>query len=322
MGGNFNPDWSQVAVCVCTYRRPAQLTRLLDSLLAIERPTSTAFVIVDNDGTDRDVERRVRAFASACPDRVEFVVERRPGICAARNSAVKSARRMGAGLIAMLDDDEWASVHWLAELLRTRATTGAPVVGGPVEPVFSEGRAPPAPYRRLWSVPPGCVHGRTYVYCTANCLIEMPTLDALGETPFDDRFGLTGGEDSALFRRLFFSGVKMAWAAGAALFQEFPPERADTSWIRRRWYRQGNIGVVCERVSPDPRGLAPLPKSLLLLARLPLYPLFNFEVFRAPLLWQLECERVRGRLARHLGVGFDEYARGPVARKKAAGAPP
>lgn len=299
----------RVAVCICTFRRLAQLGRLLDSLLAIIRPPSTAFVIVDNDGSEAEIAQRVEAFASACTNPVEFVVERKPGISAARNAAVSAARRMNANLIAMLDDDERASPDWLMELLKTGDATGARVVGGPVEPVFPQEHEPTMRYRRLWSVPPGRMYDRTYVYCTANCLVELAALDTLGEAPFDERFGLTGGEDSALFRRLFFAGVTMAWAERAVLYQDFPPERANMAWMRQRWYRQGNIGVVCERVSPDPRGLGPLPKSLLLFARLPLYPLFNFEVLRAPQLWQLECERVRGRLARHLGVGFDEYAR-------------
>jgi succinoglycan biosynthesis protein ExoM len=307
--GEFDSSEPRVAVCLCTFKRPAQLTRLLDSLLAIARPPSTAFVIVDNDGTDPDVEQRVKAFASACKDHVEFRVQHKPGISAARNAAIATARTVGANLVAMLDDDEWASPGWLMELLKTRELAGVAVVGGPVEPVFPQDRAPAQQYRRLWSVPPGRMHGRTYVYCTANCLVELSALDGLGEAPFDDRFGLTGGEDSALFRRLFFSGVTMAWAERALLYQDFSPERADMDWMRKRWYRQGNIGVECERASPDPRGLAALPKSLLLLARLPFYPLFNRNAFRAPLLWQLESERVRGRIARHLGYGFEEYAR-------------
>lgn len=299
----------RVAVCICTWMRPQQLGRLLKSLASMERPDSTLFVIVDNDGNDPEVGRCVSAFRALCGNTVEYVVEPAPGLSAARNAAIAAARDHGAEAVAMLDDDEWASPDWLAQLLETRRSTGASIVGGPVQPVFPDSSAIRPSVKALWSVPQGRLHGKPYVYCTCNCLFDLDAIANLGAAPFDDQFAFTGGEDAVFFRRLFFAGVSMAWSERAILFEEYTPERASHAWLRRRWYRQGNVGPECERAAPDPKGLPPLLKSLLLAVRLPFYPLVNRRVFAVPFLWLLESERVRGRFARHLGFVFQEYAR-------------
>lgn len=309
------PEAQHVAICVCTYRRPVQLGRLLDSLLAIASPASTSFVIVDNDGNDAALERCVSEFRARCGCRVEYAIETAAGISAARNRAVALARALDVDAIAMIDDDEWASPEWLASLLETRARTGAAVVGGPVRPVFPLGCEHSSAYRRLWSIGNDVRHGKIYISSTSNCLVDSAALDA-NAAPFEEAFGLTGGEDSVFFRRLFFAGVPMAWAASAVVFEEVTRERASFTWMRRRWYRQGNVGVACERAAPDPRGLPPIVRTLLLSVRLVVFPLFRRGVLSAPLLWLLECERIRGRIARHLGFEFREYARDEKATAK------
>jgi len=304
-----------VAVCICTYRRPAQLSRLLASLARMACPPSTAFVVVDNDGADPAVRDEVVKFREMSAARVEYVVEPEPGISAARNAALAKARWLGAGAVAMLDDDEWASPGWLTSLMQTRDATGAGVVGGPVRPVFPASRQALRRYERLWTIRQGSLDGRLYVSCTCNCLVDLSAVAFLGDRPFPMEFGLTGGEDAVFFRRLHRAGVPMAWSEEALLFEEISDERASLSWMRRRWYRQGNVGVRCERAAPH--GLSPLLKTLLLCARLPPYPLFNRRAFSAPVLWLLESDRVRGRIASHLGLVFKEYGR-PVSDRQSA----
>lgn len=298
-----------VAVCVCTYRRPAQLGRLLNSLANIVRPSSTFFVIVDNDGSDARIGEQIAQFRNRSRARVEYVVERTPGIAAARNTAFASALAMGAEAIAMLDDDEWAPTEWLSELMKVRDASGAAVVGGPVQPIFEAGISGLEGYESLWSMRKGARDGRVFVSCTCNCLLETSAASLLGNHPFPIDFGLTGGEDAVFFRRLHNAGVKMAWAENAVLFEEVPPERARFSWMRQRWYRQGNVGVACERIARAPWEIPPLLKTLLLFGRLPLYPLFNRTALRLPRIWRLEWDRLRGRIAAHLGITFQEYGR-------------
>ncbi len=301
-----------VAVCVCTFRRPRQLSRLLSALLAMARPPSTSFIIVDNDGEDPTIKALVASFGGSAGAPVEYVIERRSGISAARNAAIGAARRIGAGAVAMLDDDEWPSQDWLLKLLAAQEASGAVAVGGPVEPVFESDSPVPKKFERLWSVREGRLNGKPYVYCTCNCLINLDAIAFLGDLPFPEDFGVSGGEDAVFFRRLFFAGVRMIWARDAIVFEEIPAERATMAWMRRRWYRHGNAGMRSERAAPGQDDLPPLLKTVLLCARLPLYPFMSHSAIRDPFLWVLEVERIRGRIAAHFGRVREEYARLPA----------
>lgn len=304
---------TDVAVCVCTYRRLEQLGRTLDSLAKIRRPTATMFVIVDNDGTDARVAKRVDEFRRSSGARVEFAIEHRPGISAARNAAISIARSAGASAVAMLDDDEWASQDWLVKLLETRNATASHVVGGPVRPVLPPHRQNLAKYAWLWSVGKGYLDGQVYVSCTCNCLVDLSATTGFGEEPFPLEFGFTGGEDTVFFRRLHRAGVPMAWCDEAVVFEEVPDWRANFDWLRRRWYRQGIVGVACERIVPFRAGPSPLLKTMLLCVRFPFYPLFHRKALAHPVMWRLEFERLSGRIGAHLGRRFEEYEREETA---------
>jgi succinoglycan biosynthesis protein ExoM len=298
-----------IAVCICTYRRPLQLARLLKILAEIPRPSVTMFVIVDNDGSSGKTESAVHNFQILCGAPVKFIVETEPGLSAARNAALRVARRAGARTVALLDDDEWPSPQWLTKLIETQSRSGAAVVGGPVHPVFPTGSVPLKKYGTLWSVQKGRLAGRTHVYCTCNCLLDLSAVEFLGDQPFPLEFGFTGGEDVVFFRRLHSAGVRMAWSDDAIAFEEISAERASLGWLRRRWYRLGNIGVKCERAAPIAGALPPLPKTILLALRFLIYPLVNLRVLTMPLLWLLEAERIRGRLASHVGTVVMQYGR-------------
>lgn len=299
----------RIAICICTYRRPAQLARLLKELAEIACPADAGFVIVDNDGRDPRTQSLVRDFQEGCGAEVSYVVETEPGLSAARNAAFRAARALGVAAVALLDDDEWPSQHWLTNLIATRCRTGAAVVGGPVCPVFDERRAPSEKYQSLWAVREGTLRGLTHVYCTCNSLVDLGAVVFLGDEPFANAFGFTGGEDVVFFRRLHAAGIRMAWSDNAVVFEEISGDRATLGWLRRRWYRLGNIGVRCERAAPVPGDVPAFAKTILLALRLTIYPLVNRKVFAAPFLWLLEAERIRGRLASHMGATVTQYGR-------------
>ena len=303
----------EIAVCVCTYRRPAQLGRLLAALGRMHWPPGVMFIIVDNAG-DSQTEKVVREFERGCRAPVTYLVEPDPGLSPARNTALRAARTAGARAMAMLDDDEWPSVSWLVELIKVQAEAGAAIVGGPVIPVFETARALPEQYRSLWSVQQGRLGGAVHVYCTCNCLIDLSATAFLGEEPFPFDFRFTGGEDVVFFRRLHAAGIPMAWSEKAVVYEGIPADRATIAWLRRRWYRLGNIGVRCEQAAPVRGDIRPLVKTILLAGRLLIFPLVNRRAMQIPLLWLLEADRIRGRLASHAGVVAMQYGPETVRR--------
>jgi len=228
-----------VAVCALTFRRPAGLARLLDALggLTVPAGVEVTAVIVDNDA-DRSGEPVVRNVADGFPLPLRYVVESSRSISVARNRAVAEAEAVGAGFVAFVDDDEWPEPDWLEQLLRTQTATGADVVAAGVLPVFEQ--EPPA-----WIRAGGFFerrrheHGERIGYATtSNVLIRRDRL-GLVEGPFDEAFGLSGGEDTHLFAQLARAGCTLVWCDHAAVHELIPPSRVRVGWLVRREYRRG-----------------------------------------------------------------------------------
>lgn len=299
----------EIAVAFCTYRRTDYLARLLGALADLRQPAPTAFVVVDNDGTNPEVGTLCEAFRQKTGAMLELVVELEPGISAARNAAVAAVRKLGAKTMAMLDDDEWPPAGWLEALIAERDRTGAKVVGGPVRPVFPSDKPELARHARFWSVERETVKGRPFVFCTCNFLIEMDALDLLGEQPFNPAFGISGGGDTVLFRQLFAGGVPMAWTDEAWIHEEIPASRASIAWLRQRRFRMGNAAVRWERDAPLDGEMNSALRTLAIMARLPIYPLMSREKSDLMLAWLLEFDKLRGRISAQLGVTYFEYSR-------------
>lgn len=302
-----------VWVAVCTYRRPDGLARLL-AALPQGAPGATVLV-VDNDGADPRVAAAVERARADGLD-VRLAVEPRPGIAAARNRAFAEAAAAGVGVLALIDDDEWPAPGWLAALLRRRAETGAPVVGGMVRPVFPLAAARLAPYARFWSVLPQMRDGRPFVHATSNVLVDLACLDGVPRPLFDEAYGLTGGGDVVFFAGLFARGTAMAWAEDALAFEAVPPGRATWAWIAARRFRVGNHMVLEEALRAG--RLRPALKTLGLCLRLAVYPLLGREPEARLAGWRLEAAKVRGRIAAHRGRQVVEYARDGLRERRVA----
>lgn len=249
----------KVAVCVTTYLRPQGLTRLFEGLAALcfgrsPRP-ELEVVVVDNDPE--------RSAAPVCAEwegrlgwPLRYAPEPRRGVSQARNRAVACAREGGADFIAFIDDDEVPEPDWLDELLRVQAEYDADVVSGPVIQLF-EGEVPAWVRKGRFFEPkrfPTGSHRRDPG--AGNVLIRVAALEGM-EHPFDERFALTGGEDTHLFLRLAHAGRTMVWADDAVAYEWTPPSRTRVKWILLRVYRGANTWSACEReLRPDARALA------------------------------------------------------------------
>jgi succinoglycan biosynthesis protein ExoM len=302
------PDGA-VAVGLCTYKRPDGLARALEHIALAIAPLNrpVAIIVVNNDADDQTAGPLTAAFSARTGIAVHFETEATPGISAAREAIFARAEAIGIRWLAMLDDDEWPTPPWLEELLATQARTRAAVVGGPVEPVFPEGRDELKRLVRYWSVGPQLLDGRPFVFCTCNFLIDLWALRDRPRPLFDPAFGLSGGGDTVFFRSLFYGGLPMAWAPQAIVQEEVPPSRASAAWMRTRRFRVGNHAVQWE--TRDRGAGRTLVKTLGLVARLAIYPLLRREPESAMFGWLLEFDKVRGRIASHWGTGVVEYAR-------------
>jgi succinoglycan biosynthesis protein ExoM len=230
---------TSIAVCVCTCRRPDELRRLLERLIAVaahvHERASTTVVVVDDDPA-----LTAQPVLDDYVDRFEGGLHRAAtgsgNISLARNTAIESGA-VRADWVAMIDDDCLPDVSWLSALLEVRDSTGANGVSG-----RCEDQPPPGAPR--WIVDEPFLDGPTAgsngaeieIGALKNTMVSSAFLDSSG-VRFDEEWGRVGGEDVMFFNACRAGGMRLVFASDAVVRERVPHERARLSYqLRRRWW--------------------------------------------------------------------------------------
>lgn len=280
-----------VSVCVCTYRRPQSLSRLLTALdaQATDGRFTYSIVVADNDSLE-SARPLVSDFAAAADIPVRYCVEPRQNIALARNKAVENAIGEFVGFI---DDDNQPAPDWLIRLVEAIESSGADGVVGPVSPRF---RTPP---------PDWIVRGRFFERSgpatgtrlrwqqgrTGNALFRRRIFGEQGHR-FRPECG-RGGEDVDLFQRLIADGMRFTWCDAAKVYAEVPAERCSRRYLLKRALVRGRAPT--NRGWPVLVSLAAVPAYAL---ALPVLLVFGQHVFMRYLV--KECDHL-GRILANLG---------------------
>jgi succinoglycan biosynthesis protein ExoM len=207
----------------------------LRSLLELDPATPEyEIVVVDND---RDCSaKEIASMDASAP--IHYYVEPIRNISGARNLALSKAR---ADLVAFIDDDERASSDWLARLYSTLRSTKADAVVGPVQHEFEY---PPPRWLAdcgFFDYPVTATGTKIPLEMTrtSNALVKKSCIASLPYA-FDVSLGLSGGEDTDLFRRIIAQGYKCVADAEAIVFERVSQSRMALRWLLRRNFRYGN----------------------------------------------------------------------------------
>ena len=212
----------KVVVVVPTFRRPAQLSKTLHSL-AQQRVDQFVAVIVENDSTSKEGLAAVRVAAGDHPNlKCLCVEEPRQGNVYAINTGFEAALDLfpRSEFILMMDDDEIATPDWLWRMLAAVESSGADIVGGPVEPDFAA--HVPASIRNhpaFW--PNYDTSGFVpIIYGSGNCLIRRRVFERFERPYFDPRFNFLGGGDADFFVRSRMKGATFWWEQEALISED------------------------------------------------------------------------------------------------------
>lgn len=227
-----------VDVCIATYKRPQLLLKLLTSIVisSVNMKLVHTIIVVDNDPSGSG-QYAVDEISKKFPF-IKLLYFSQPvkNIALTRNMAVHESH---ADFVAFVDDDEVVSECWLENLISALRNHSADVVFGPVE--FSMPASAPSwigkgkwfKSKRVFKTGTVLQHG-----ATSNVLVRRSALLSLDEV-FLDRFGLTGGEDTELFYRMYLTGFKLIFCNDAVVTEEVTETRLTWQWLVKRSFRSG-----------------------------------------------------------------------------------
>ena len=230
-----------ISVCICTYRRPQLLQRLL-SELSNQKTTGLftySIIVADNDVLE-SARPVVTAIAGVSKLQIAYCVEQTRNIALARNKALEHSH---GDFVAFIDDDEYPGEDWLLQLFNICMRENVDGVLGPVVPAYSE--EPPA-----W-VKKGRFHDRPRHQTgflidasegrTGNLLFKRGLMDG-DASVFRPQFA-SGGEDRDVFRRWIGSGRKFVWCDEAIAYEYVPAVRWKRSFLIRRALLRGKMSL-------------------------------------------------------------------------------
>jgi succinoglycan biosynthesis protein ExoM len=263
-------ETKHVAVCLCTYKRPNLLKKLLQELN--DQDTKGLFtysiVVVDNDNL-QSAKSVVADFAAVSKVSVKYCVEPQQNIALARNRSIENA---SGDFVAFIDDDEFPTKQWLLSLFHICDKGDVAGVLGPVLPFFDEG------------VPHWIVKGKFYdrpqhqtglvldwtQTRTGNVLLQRHLFG--GDTqPF--RPECVEGSDQEFFKRMMIEGYAFIWCNEAVVYEVVPPPRWKRSFLVRRALFRGIFSVrnhgfplqlIAKSIIAAPVYAAALPVALVL----------------------------------------------------------
>lgn len=228
-----------ITVCICTFKRPQLLQRLLEKVAKQQGRDrfDVSIVVVDND-SNQSAKQTVTEFAQTFPIQTTYDTEPVASFARARNRVVANAT---GDFIAFIDDDEFPDDNWLLTMFETCETHGVAGVLGPVLPHFET--PPPS-----WLVRGGFYdrprHQTGFVMSwqesrTGNVLFRRTIIEGV-EPVFNLEFAL-GGEDQDFFRRMMEKGHRFIWCDEAPAYETVPPHRWKRSFLLRRALLRGRM---------------------------------------------------------------------------------
>ncbi len=247
-----------ITICICTCRRVALLSKLLDRLKAIAEEdrvkAHVEILVVDNAPTGE--------VASLCRERrddsgwpLHFVEEPDRGLCHARNRAVLTALEYKPEFIAFLDDDDLPKADWLRELIAHQQETHADIVCGHWEleqsdegsdrfaHLYRDARATKQGKQDPYGAPRGCA--------TNNMMFRREVIEvmaAAGEQPFALELEFTGCEDNDFLIRAVRKGFDVTRCGTSIVVRGVEPERQSFRAQLHRAVKNGRAKMMlCRR---------------------------------------------------------------------------
>jgi len=225
-----------VVIGIPSFRRPLMLKKLIFSIIGCNIDRSLikeVFILVVDNDIEKTAEITVKELADEFYGIHRFYYHNYPvkGLSNVRNEIFTKALEFNPDYIACIDDDEYVTSDWLNQLLLTITKSRAEIVLGPVIPEF-EGKV--SPYIAYWFKYQKLENfQKVHFFWTGNFVISAGFF-LKHKIEFDNRFNITGSEDSYFGVKALKSGADICWANKAVAYETIPQKRANLKWLIRR----------------------------------------------------------------------------------------
>lgn len=257
-----------ISVCICTYKRPALLRKLLTELQRqVTDGLFTYSIVVAENDPGQGGQTVVSEFAATSAIPIKYCLEPQPNIARARNRALENAT---GEFVAFIDDDEYPTNEWLLSLFRLCDKPDVGGVLGPVVSYYGEG-APKWVLKGGFFDRPQHPTGLVLDWAqtrTGNVLLKR-ALFAGDPKPFNVQ--CVEGSDQEFFKRMMRQGYTFIWCNEAVVFEIVPPARWKRSFLIRRALSRGifslrnhgfPISLIARSLVAAPAYAAALPVAL------------------------------------------------------------
>jgi succinoglycan biosynthesis protein ExoM len=296
-----------ISCCINTYKRPALLKKLLQSLenQRLDPSWNLEIIIIDNDELEAG-RTVVEEFQERSDLNIRYSTQPIKNISITRNKGVEMAN---GDFVLFIDDDGYADDNWIFEMLNCLYKYNADGVFGTVLPYFEEG------------VPELYIKGKFFDRLiqnsgeiskykrTTNCLIKREVLKAI-EGPFDPKDGLKGGEDVNLFSKIEINGAKLIFCKEGIVYDLVPSNRANIKWLSQRKFREGK-GFTEIKLKYSKNNMFKKvyyffkPWAYLIISTLAFVVCLPFKIQRT--FWYLNIISNLGHLAAFTSIEYHEY---------------
>jgi glycosyltransferase involved in cell wall biosynthesis len=246
-----------ISAIICTHNREHYLGTAIDSLLSQELD-SFEVIVVDNGSSDRTREVVESRLGNA---RLRYIYEPTIGLSVARNTGANAAQ---GEILAYLDDDAIASLHWLRSLCEAyQKNARLAIAGGKVTLLWTDGMTPPAWLSENLAGNLGSYDlGDDWVYIDRpsltprglNYSIRKTFLQEIGG--FDLNLGRVGknllsNEELHMTDLALKTGWQVAYLPDACVAHHVSPDRIKYQWFLSRGWWQGISECYREQIAGE-----------------------------------------------------------------------
>lgn len=228
---------SLISIVIPTFKRPADLLRLLQSIHAdLGTREDVSLIVADND-VNETARPAVETFEAQTGRAIDYTVAPDPGVSNARNAGMA---RVTSRYVLFLDDDMEVIPPYIDPLMAAQKELGSTITFAPAVAALPEGTESWTPwlaplFSRVFEGPTRLV---TETLGTGGCLVDLQGM-SLPSPVFDPALNEVGGEDDAFFNALIAQGGTVGWCADTKAWEHVPPHRATLSYVWRRHFAFG-----------------------------------------------------------------------------------